>query len=308
MRVLVTGGAGFIGSSIASALLGRGDDVAVFDSLVSGHADAVPEGAELIKGDLRDPDDVRKAVAGCEVIFHEGALRSVPRSLDDPLPTSEANVTGTLNVLEAAAGAGCRRVIYASSSSVYGNNETLPTREDAAPMPLSPYAVSKLAAEHYCQVWSHLGRVPTISLRYFNVFGPGQRADSKYSAVFPAFVSALRKGIPPEIHGDGEQTRDFTFINDVVAANLAAASASLDCDGHVFNIATGEPHSVLQILSDLGHAMELDVEPVHLPERPGDVRHTYADTSKARQMFGWVPVTPWDEAIRSTVDWFEATV
>src|SRR5918992_516821 len=248
MRALVTGGAGFIGSAVARALVSRGDQVRVLDNLLTGFKEAVPEGVELVQGDLRDLEDVRAACRDVEVVFHQGAVRSVPRSVDEPVLVEECNVLGTLHVVLAAGEAGVRRVVYASSSSVYGDVVEGIDREDRAPDPLSPYAASKLAGEHYCRVWTRLRGLSTISLRYFNVFGPGQHAESKYAAVFPAFISSLAADETPIVHWDGEQSRDFTYIDDVVRANLLAAKASSQVDGAVINIGGGGGRSVSEVL------------------------------------------------------------
>lgn len=304
MRTLVTGGAGFIGSAIAGELLRRGDQVRVLDSFLSGSPDAVPEGAELVEGDLRDVEQVRKAVDGVEVVFHQGAVRSVPRSVDEPVLVGETNVLGTLHVVLAAAEAGVRRVVYASSSSVYGDVGEGINREDLTPDPLSPYAASKLAGELYCRVWTHLKGLSTTSLRYFNVFGPGQSLESKYAAVFPAFCSALAAGRPPEVHWDGEQARDFTYIDDVVRANLLAAEADDRVDGVVLNIAGGRPRTVNEVLRSVSESLGTWIDPVRTPRRAGDVRRTHADISRAAELLGWTPEADWDRSVRATAQWF----
>ncbi len=304
MRALVTGGAGFIGSSIARALLERGDDVRVVDSLVTGFRENVPEGTEFVLGDLRDPEVAGRVCTGVEVVFHEAAIRSVPKSVDDPSAANDNNVTATLNLLLGAEAAGVSRLVYASSSSVYGGAEDGLNREDAVPRPLSPYAVSKLAGEYYCRVWSHLGRLSTVSLRYFNVFGPGQHPESKYSAVFPAFVAALTERRVPEIHWDGEQSRDFTYIDDVVAANLAAAAAGPDADGEVFNVGGGRTRSVNEVFDSVCEVLGYRIEPCRTPMRPGDVRCSRADISKAAGLLGWRPRADWAQSVKATVAWF----
>ncbi|MGH2756470.1 MAG: NAD-dependent epimerase/dehydratase family protein, partial [Actinomycetota bacterium] len=220
MNALVTGGAGFIGSRLAEGLLAHGHIVRVFDNLMFGRKEAVPDGVELMVGDLRVAGDIDEACADIDVVFHHAAVKSVPRSIDEPVLVHECNATGTLNLLIAAANAGVRRLIYASSSSIYGGVGEGRSHEDMAPHPRSPYAASKLAGENYCRTWSAIGALSTVCLRYFNVFGPGQPHDSKYAAVFPAFIEALTSGRPPVIHWDGEQSRDFTYIDDVVAANV----------------------------------------------------------------------------------------
>ena len=302
MQALVTGGAGFIGSNIARSLLERGDSVRVFDSLLTGFAEAIPEGADFVKGDLRDADAIGEACQGVDVVFHQAALRSVPRSVDEPLLSLECNVLGTMNVLRAAEKAGVRRLVYASSSSVYGDTGGAVNVETNPTDPRSPYAVSKLAGEHYCRTWSYLGLLSTVSLRYFNVYGPGQHPESKYAAVFPGFISALIDGRAPEVHWDGEQSRDFSYIKDVVAANLAAVDAE-NVDGEVFNIGGGGGKTVNEVLRSVSNALGIWIEPTQLPKRAGDVRHTKADISKAERLLGWKPQAQWDEAVRSTVEW-----
>jgi len=304
MRALVTGGAGFIGSAIGRELVSRGHEVRVLDNFLSGFRESLPGGADLIEGDLRNLDDVRKAVDGTEVVFHQGAVRSVPRSVDEPVLVEETNVLGTLHVVLAAAEAGVRRVVYASSSSVYGDVGEGVNREDLPPDPLSPYAASKLAGELYCRVWTRLKDLSTVSLRYFNVFGPGQSLESKYAAVFPAFCAALAAGRAPEVHWDGEQSRDFTYIDDVVRANLQAAEADGRVDGAVINIAGGRPKTVNDVLSSVSEALGRWVEPTRTPRRAGDVRRTHADIARARELLGWTPRADWDVAVRSTVRWF----
>jgi nucleoside-diphosphate-sugar epimerase len=304
VKALVTGGAGFIGSSIGRELVRQGWSVRVLDNLLTGSEERIPPEAEWVRGDLRDTETVRRACTGVEVIFHEGALRSVARSVDNPLLSQECNVLGTLNVLMAAEEARVRRVIYASSSSVYGDGNGQVNREDMSPDPLSPYAASKLAAEYYCRVWTRLKGLSTVSLRYFNVFGPGQDVESKYAAVFPAFISSLAANSPPEVHWDGEQSRDFTYIDDVVKANILAAEADSRVDGSIINIGGGRPQTVNHVLSSVSEVMDRWIEPVLAPKRAGDVRHTRADISRAAELLSWSPTTPWKQAIHSTVRWF----
>jgi UDP-glucose 4-epimerase len=304
MRALVTGGAGFIGSAIARELLREGHTVRVLDNFSSGSRDAVPDGAELLEGDLRNLDDVRKSVDDVDVVFHQGAVRSVPRSVDEPVLVDETNVLGTLHVVLAGAEAGVRRVVYASSSSVYGDVGKEINREDLPPDPMSPYAASKLAAEYYCRVWTRLRGLSTISLRYFNVFGPGQSHASKYAAVFPGFCTALVAGRPPDLHWDGEQSRDFTYIDDVVRANVLAAKADERVDGAVINIAGGSPKTVNEVLRSVSEAVGRWIEPTRSPRRAGDVRRTHADITRARDLLGWEPEADWDQGVRATVAWF----
>lgn len=304
MKALVTGGAGFIGSALAGALVAQGDEVRVFDNFLTGLRENVPLQAELVEGDLRDPEAVRRACAGIDVVFHQGAVRSVPKSVDDPVLAETCNAQGTLHVLMAAEGAGVQRVVYASSSSAYGDRSGERNQEDMAPNPLSPYAVSKLTGEQYCRVWTRLKGLSTVSLRYFNVFGPGQRPESQYSAVFPAFISALAQGAPPVVHWDGEQSRDFTFIDDVVRANLLAASAGSGADGQVINIGAGRAKTVNDVLSTVSDIMAVYIDPQHTPKRQGDVRRTYADISRAKRLLAWTPQADWTESIQATVEWF----
>jgi len=303
---LVTGGAGFIGSNLVDALLAAGWSVRVLDDLSTGRSSDVPEAAEMLTGDVSDADAVRKAVDGVDVVFHQAALRAVLRSVEDPLSTDHVNTHGTLTVLKSAADAGVRRVIYASSSSVYGGSSTLPTPESAPLMPRSPYAVSKLSGEHYCRVFWELTGLETVALRYFNVYGPRQRPDSQYAAVIPLFIDALRRGQPPMVHGDGRQTRDFTFITDVVACNILAATAPASaCAGKAYNVAGGKPWSLLELIELLAEAMGVD-PPVarHGPPRAGDVRHTAADVAAAISDLGHRAKVPFPEGLRRTVEWF----
>ena len=304
MNALVTGGAGFIGSAISRELLSQGNNVRVFDNLLTGDKANVPSGAEFVEADLRDLDSVRQACKGMEVVFHQAALRSVPRSVDDPGLATACNVQGTVNLLVGAEEAGVQRVVYASSSSVYGDRTEGLNREDLAPNPMSPYAVSKLAAEHFCRVWTGLKNLSTVSLRYFNVFGPGQTAESKYAAVFPAFISALKNGRPPEMHWDGEQSRDFTYIDDVVRANILASEAAAKADGGVFNIGGGGAKTINEVYAEVSEALGSQLDPVRLPKRAGDVRHTRADISRAKEFLGWEPRAEWKPAVRATVAWF----
>ncbi|HWD08477.1 MAG TPA: NAD-dependent epimerase/dehydratase family protein [Actinomycetota bacterium] len=301
---LVTGGAGFIGSTIARALIAQGTPVRVFDNLITGFREVVPPEAEFQLGDLRNAEEVAKACEGADVVFHQAALRSVAKSVDEPLATEESNVSGTINLLAAAQAAGVRRVVYASSSSAYGETTEGINREDAAPNPLSPYAVSKLAAEYYCRLWTRLHGLSTVSLRYFNVFGPGQHPESKYAALFPGLISALAAGRAPEVHWDGEQSRDFTFVDDVARANLLAASAGPQVDGQVFNIGAGRAKTVNETLTAVSQAMGVWIEPVRTPKRQGDVRSTLADISLARELLGWEPLAEWTGAVAATVKWF----
>jgi nucleoside-diphosphate-sugar epimerase len=309
VRTLVTGGAGFIGSHVVDALVARGDEVVILDDLSSGKREQLNPGAEVVEGRLEDLGDVRRAVDGCEVIFHLGAHRSVFRSVEHPLATSAANTQGTLAVLVAAQETGARRVVNSSSSSVYGGATRRPTPEDAPTIPRSPYAVSKLAAEHHCRVFSELFGLETLSLRYFNVYGPRQDPVSKYAAVIPLFIHALISGEPPQIHGDGRQSRDFTFAADAVAANLRAAAAPADAaQGQAYNVAGGQPWTLLQLLEHLAQLTGTHPQPAFTEPRAGDVRHTWADTSKARASLGHWPAVSMEEGLAATLDWFRTLV
>jgi UDP-glucose 4-epimerase len=305
MNALVSGGAGFIGSNLVAALLRDGHHVRVLDDLCSGYRDNVPHGAELIVGSVADAETVLDAMQGCEVVFHQAARRSVIGSVEHPLRTDTANVHGTLTILEMARQAGVRRVVSASSSSVYGGAAQLPTPESAPLIPRSPYAVSKLAGEHYCRVYTELHGLETVSLRYFNIYGPRQRPDSAYAAVIPLFIDALRSGDRPIVHGDGMQSRDFTFITDAVAANLAAATAPAElCAGNAYNVAGGRRWSLLDLLDVLGRLLDVDPDPEHTAPRAGDVRASEADISAAQNDLGYHPKVTFDEGLDITVDWF----
>lgn len=302
MRTLVTGGAGFIGSNLVDALIGQGHDVLVLDDVSTGHRDNIHPQATLIEAEVSDASAVRSAVDGCEVVFHLAAHRAVLRSVEDPLATDTANVHGTLTVLDAAHQSRVRRVVYASSSSVYGGAAERPTPESAALLPRSPYAVTKLTGEHYCRVFTELHGLETVALRYFNAFGPRQRPDSMYAAVIPLFIDALRNGRPPTVHGDGEQSRDFTYISDVVAANLAAASApATAAAGKAYNIACGGEHSLLELLEHLGEIIGVDVDPEHTESRAGDVRHSCADVAAAARDLDWRATVSFRDGLEQTV-------
>lgn len=305
MRALVTGGAGFIGSHLVDALVAQGDDVVVLDDLATGRVQNVADAATLVVGDVADPDVVGHAVAGCEVVFHQAALGSVARSVERPLATDRVNVHGTLAVLDAACRAGVRRVVLASSSSVYGGATLTPTPESAPLAPSSPYAVSKVTGEQYARVYRDVHGLETVSLRYFNVFGPRQRSDSRYAAVIPRFVDAVLRGVPPVVHGDGRQSRDFTFVADVVQANLRAAAAPAGlCTGRAYNVAPGSSMSVLELLEVLAGELGVAVVPRHGDPRPGDVRHSHADIGAARRDLGFEPEVGVPEGLARTLAWF----
>jgi len=311
-RYLVTGGGGFIGSNLVEAILRRGDDVRVLDNFATGRranleaapswADAGRSRFELIDGDIRDASACRRAVDGCDFVLHQAAIPSVQRSVLDPVATNEVNVDGTLHVLAAARDAKVRRVVLASSSSIYGESETLPKVETMPSAPISPYGLQKLAGETYAIVFHRLYGLPAIALRYFNVFGPRQDPGSEYSAVIPKFIAAIRAGQAPTIYGDGEQTRDFTYVDNVVRANLQACEAGEDALGQAFNIACGERISLNALVAILAGFNGREVKPKHEPARPGDIRHSLAGIDKARRLLGFAPTTSSREGLRRTWD------
>ncbi len=306
MKCLVTGGAGFIGTNLVRGLLERGDTVRVLDNFSTGKRENLRDLAdviELIEGDIRSYHLVREAVDGVDVVFHQAALPSVPRSIKDPITTHEVGVNGTLNVLQASRDCGVGRVVFASSSSVYGNTQELPKFEAMTPTPLSPYAVSKLSGEHYCQVFFRLYGLETVALRYFNVFGPRQDPNSLYSAVIPRFVDMIRRGVPPTIHGDGEQSRDFTYVDNVVRANLLAATTAAGVAGEVFNVACHDRTTLNQLVDSLKRALGSSIEPVHTESRLGDVRHSFASIEKFQAVTGYTPHVSFDEGILRTIAW-----
>jgi nucleoside-diphosphate-sugar epimerase len=303
VRTLVTGGAGFIGSHLVDSLIESGHEVTVLDNLVSGYRDNVNPAARLIEADVTDPAAVAKAVAGAEIAFHLAAARSVLASVHNPLETDRINSGGSLTVLEVAREAGVRRVVITSSSSVYGGAAVIPTPESASLIPRSPYAVSKLAGEHYARVYWELHGVETVALRLFNVFGPRQRPDSAYAAVIPLFIQALSSGQPPTIHGDGVQSRDFTFVSDAVDAFLAASNAPADsCAGRVYNVACNREHTLLELVGILQQQLGVEIEPVHTDPRPGDIRHSRADSSAAERDLGWVSKVAFEDGLTRTIN------
>jgi nucleoside-diphosphate-sugar epimerase len=306
--VLVTGGAGFIGSHIAQALAASGARVRVVDDLSTGHLENLEEiGGEIDfqQSSLADEEATRRALEDVEVIFHEAAIPSVPRSVKNPVETHVACVDGTFALLNAARERGVRRVVYAASSSVYGDQPALPKVEDMRPDPLSPYAVAKLVGEYYCQVFTRVYNLETVCLRYFNVFGPRQDPSSEYSGVISRFTSALLTGVQPIIYGDGEQSRDFTYVADVVAANMRAAETTTGV-GQVINFARGERATLNQLLEVLKKITgQMDVQPEYREARMGDVRHSLADITRARQMLGYEPKVSLEEGLRLTIDWWK---
>ena len=314
-RYLVTGGAGFIGSHIVEHLLRRAERIVVLDDFSTGrreNLDAVlrsrAAGApdpEVIEGDIRDVAAVARAMRGVTHVLHQAALPSVQRSVEDPVSSHEVNASGTLNLLVAARDAGAKRFVYASSSSVYGDNPVLPKVETMTPAPLSPYAVSKLSGEYYCRIFHALYGVETVSLRYFNVFGPRQDPNSQYAAVIPNFIAAATSGKPPMVHGDGLQSRDFTYIENAVEANLKACEAPSGAAGRAFNIACGTKTTLLDLLRALEGVIGESIRPAHGPARQGDVKHSLADIGQARQHLSYDPRIDLEEGLRRTAAWFE---
>ncbi len=321
-RYLVTGGAGFIGAHLVRALVARGEPVRVLDDFSTGSTanlayavgrevaapaegtSATYGGVEVLHADIRDSAACERACGGIEVVLHQAAMRSVPRSVEDPRGANESNATGTLNLLMAASNAGARRFVYASSSSIYGDDPSLPKREDHLPAPISPYAASKLTGEHYCRVFAKTYGLSTVSLRYFNVIGPLQDPRSQYAAVIPRFITWTIAGQPLEVHGDGLQSRDFTYVDNVVAANLLAVEAS-DVGGEAFNIACGERLTLLEVANVIERLVGRHVERQHTPARRGDVLHTLADISKARERLGYTPAVGFAEGMAHTVAYFQ---
>ncbi|MFA6609954.1 MAG: SDR family oxidoreductase [Candidatus Omnitrophota bacterium] len=303
---LVTGGAGFIGSNIVEELVKRGKKVTVLDSFITGKIENIApfmKKITLVKGDIRNKKDLEKALKGVDYCIHQAALRSVPKSVDDPFTTNDINVTGTLNLLMAAKKAKVKRVVYASSSSAYGDVKKFPQREADYPSPISPYGVSKLAAENYCVTFAKTFGLETVSLRYFNVFGPRQNPESKYSAVIPMFIFKMVKGESPVVEWDGKQARDFTYVANVVEANLRAC-VTPSISGEVFNVALGSCISVLDIVNEVNKILKTDIKPVFAPKRAGDVRKTYADSRKMMKKLRMKKLVQFEPGLRKTVDWF----
>lgn len=304
---LVTGGAGFIGSNIVEALVKKGEQVKVIDNFSSGKKENLSDyldKIELIEGDIQDLSILKKVVGGVDYILHQAALRSVPRSIDNPASYNEVNVGGTLNVLIAAKEARVSRVVYASSSSIYGDTEIFPERESTLPLPISPYAASKLAGEYYCYVFSKVYGLETVSLRYFNVFGPRQSLETQYAVVVPRFIISMLNNESPPVHGDGRQSRDFTYVDNVVEANIRAATTP-GISGQVFNIACGKEYTVLDLIDHLNRIMRKNLRPRFTPPRPGDVRRTLADTSKVRNLLKLETLVDFEQGLKKTVEWFK---
>ncbi|HEX2444392.1 MAG TPA: SDR family oxidoreductase [Vicinamibacterales bacterium] len=307
-KYLVTGGAGFIGSHLAEELRRRGEHVRVVDNLSTGKRPNLDHisGVEFIEGDLADLDVARRAVDGCEFVLHQAAIPSVPRSVKDPITSNRANIDATLNVLVAARDAGVKRVVFAGSSSAYGDTPTLPKREDMPTGPLSPYALQKLVGEQYMQMFTKLYALETVTIRYFNVFGPRQDPSSPYSGVISLFISALVEGRQPTIYGDGSQTRDFTYVANVVDGVLRA-SQSPKASGQVINVATGGRVSLNQLFQALRQLIGSSVEPIYTEPRAGDVRDSQADIGRARELLGYEPRVPFEEGLRRTLEWYRTS-
>ncbi len=309
MKYLVTGGAGFIGSNLVETLLSRSHSVRILDNFATGRRqNIVPflDHIELIEGDLRSYHIVREAVDGMDFILHQGALPSVPRSIKDPITTNQVNVEGTLNILNAALDAGVKRVVFASSSSIYGDSEVLPKQEDMVPNPLSPYAVSKMAGEKYCQVFARIYKLHTVALRYFNVFGPRQDPASQYSAVIPKFINAILQDEPPLIFGDGKQSRDFTFVSNVVEANILATEANFP-PGMVYNCACHERTDLNELVVTINRILNKKVAPRYSDARPGDVMHSFADIKRIREQLGYEPGILFEEGLGKTIEFYQQT-
>jgi len=307
MRYLITGGAGFIGSNLTEELVRRGRQVRVFDNFSTGRRENLGDfldKIEIIEGDLRNYHNVREAVEGMDFVLHQAALPSVPRSVSDPISSNDVNVSGTLNLLHAAKDAKVKRLVFASSSSVYGDSPTLPKHENMVPDPLSPYAVSKLAGEKYCQVFSRIYGLHTVSLRYFNVFGPRQNPDSQYSAVIPKFIKAILFDQRPVIFGDGEQSRDFTYISNTVEANILAAEA--ECPpGMVMNCAVHQRTNLNELVEMINKILGKNIQPLYEKPRPGDVKHSFADISLLKKTLNYEPGVLFEEGLRRTIRWYQ---
>ena len=307
MLYLITGGAGFIGSNIVAELVRQNEKVRIIDNFSSGRKENIAPFAnriEIIDGDIRDYWTVEEAVQGVDYVLHQAALPSVIRSVINPISSNDVNITGTLNLLEASRKAGVKKFVAASSSSVYGESEELPKHEKMFPSPLSPYAANKLTLEHYCMIYNRLYDLPTVCLRYFNVFGPNQDPSSEYSAVIPKFIFALLAGAQPTIYGDGLQSRDFTYIANTVYANLMAAQKD-EVRGEIFNVAVGERYTLLELLDQLNEILGTKIEPILADERPGDIKHSLAAVSKAEKLLGYKKLVGFREGLEKTVEHFK---
>ncbi|MEZ4301288.1 MAG: NAD-dependent epimerase/dehydratase family protein [Polyangiaceae bacterium] len=310
-RYLVTGGAGFIGSNIVAALVAAGEHVRVLDNCVTGfweHLDGIQDQSKIerVQGDIRDAEAVARAAAGVEVIFHEAALGSVPRSVEEPIVSDAVNTGGTVTVLDVARHQKVRRVVFAASSSAYGETPELPKRESMTPMPLSPYAVTKLACENYLRVFSGIYGLETVNLRYFNIFGPNQTPDGAYAAAIPRFVDAALSKRPIQIYGDGEQTRDFCYVDNAVSANLLAATASRKLMGEVINVAGGRRIGLNELCREISRVLGREIDVQHTDPRPGDIRHSLADISVAKELLGFEPLVRWEDGLPPTIAYLSA--
>ncbi|MBX7245006.1 MAG: SDR family oxidoreductase [Candidatus Sumerlaeaceae bacterium] len=308
---LVTGGCGFLGSNITEHLVQKGEKVRVLDNLLTGHRanlDGFADKVEFVQGDLLDFPTVEKAVTGVDYILHQAALPSVQRSVEDPRLSNRINVEGTVNLLEAARAAGVKRVVYAASSSAYGDQPASVKTEDLLPLPKSPYAVSKLTCEYYLQSFSDCFGLETVSLRYFNVFGPRQDPNSHYSAVIPIFITKVLRGESPTIYGDGLQSRDFTYVENNVRANVLAATAPSSASGKVMNVACGTSFSLLDLLAEINGILGTNIKPKFAEARKGDVKHSLADISRAKELIGYEVSVDFREGLRRTIDWYKARI
>ena len=305
-RIVITGGAGFIGSNLAHALVQRGDDVVVLDNFSSGrrkNLEGLEGRIEVIEGDIRDTTTIARAFSGADFVLHQAAVPSVARSLEDPETSHDVNVNGTLRVLQGARQAGVRRLVYAASSSAYGESPILPKVETMAPRPISPYGVQKLMSELYCQVWTRSFELPCVALRYFNVFGPRQSPTSEYAAVIPKFITLMQSGRAPLIHGDGSVTRDFCFIDNVVEANLKALDAA-NAPGNTYNIACGQRYSLLDLVALINRGLGTEIVPTLGPSRPGDIHDSLADIDAARRDLGYSAAVDFEAGLRRAIAWY----
>lgn len=306
-RFAITGGAGFIGSNIVIELVKNKNEVVVIDNLLTGKLDNltdIMDEIRFVEGDIQDLDLLKREFIDIDYVLHQAALPSVPRSVEDPIASNQNNVDGTLNVLVAARDAEVKRVVYAASSSAYGNSLSLPKKEDMKPDPLSPYAITKLVGEQYCKVFSELYGLETVSLRYFNVFGPHQDPNSQYAAVIPKFITAMLNNESPVIFGDGEQSRDFTYIQNNVNANLLACEVA-GATGKMFNIASGKRITLNQVIATLNEIIGKNLEPIYTKPRPGDIMHSLADITLAREILGYKPRYGFEDGLKKTVEWFD---
>jgi nucleoside-diphosphate-sugar epimerase len=308
-RYLITGGAGFIGSNLARRLIDLGEEVVIIDDFSTGkreNLEDIADSVKVVEGDICDIATVREATEGADYVLHHAAVVSVPRSIEDPLRSNAVNIDGTLNCLEAAREAGVKRFVYAASSSAYGDSAELPKREDTVPNPLSPYGVAKLVGEMYCKVYYDIYGLETVSLRYFNIFGPYQDPHSQYAAVIPIFITKLLQGERPVIYGDGEQSRDFTFIENAVEANLGAVRSG-KAPGHVVNVACGSRFTLNSMLEKLRDLTGSTIDAIYADPRPGDIKHSQGDITVAADLLGYDPKISFEEGLRQTVEWFRQT-